>query len=130
LPTSPIPRGYQPKRDDDPEEMIKFALKLYPESPGLSAEYFLKAASIPFSRELKLACLAAAAKAYLKKGDLQGFLSVEGQIEAELTRYELVSPPQELADIIALAKFISGERVPSSASTNIMRFIDDLNGSK
>ena len=124
---SALPAGdYQPADDADPEALIRFALKVFPDDPGLAADYLVQAAALPFSRELTLTCLAGGARAALKAGDVPRFLDVAARLEARLTPYESMSPPPQWADVLALARLVRGERLPVALPDGVERLIRAL----
>lgn len=103
LPQSP------PAAPKTPRELVEFALFLYGRGEfGQAARFFLEAAdakgSASQSNYFRITCLQAAATSFLWAGDLEAFHRVIDRLrEKELDRFQVISPWEELALLLALS---------------------------
>lgn len=110
----------------DPKGLVLAGIKLFnKEEYKASAQYFLAAANNHSDHmNFEILCLAASACATLRAGDRDGFLEIEKSVEDMFTAFQRLSPPSELIEMIALARFMRGEQLPTGIPISLKKLFD------
>lgn len=98
-----------------PISLVIFGLALLERNePAKAAAFFLEAADLDGAasrgNEFRVACVAAAAAAYLQAGEVQRFQETAARLRLELDRFQAAAPDPKIALILAIADKLRGVR--------------------
>ncbi len=111
---------------DDLAGLVKMGIKLGASHPAEARKYFLLVADKAPASELATAALAAAAMTAFNAGDRDGFLALLPRLEAAVGAQGGLAPSEEVADLIALGRFMRGDRPVNEGSPRLRRLLDEL----
>jgi hypothetical protein len=110
----------------DLADLVKQGLKAGQAKPGEGHRYFLRVAERAPGTELALFALAAAAMDHLAAGGREAFLDLHPRLEEALARRGRPGLPPEIADLVALGRYMKERRVPTTASAGLRELLGDL----
>lgn len=122
--------SFQLRDREDLVGLVTMGLKLQRAHPTEARQYFLKVAERVPGTELAAASLAAAAMTAFGVGDREGFLALVPRLEAAVTQGGGLAPSPEVADLIALGRFMRRDSGFSGASPRLRRILEDVDGSR
>jgi len=102
--------------EDDPEQIVRFAMTLSNAGRHLHAAQFLDEASIKFAsrnNEFAIACLQGAANEFLEAGAMAEFRNAVRRLAKASNRYQLAAFNDEVQALLALGAIANGETTPS-----------------
>ncbi len=102
-----------------PLSLVTFGLALLERNePAKAAAFFIEAADLEGAasrgNDFRIACVAAAAAAYLQAGDLPSFQETAARLRLELDRFQAAAPDPKIALILAIADKLRGVRGPAA----------------
>ncbi len=102
--------------EDDPEQIVRFAMSLSNAGRHLHAAQFLDEASVKFAsrnNEFAIACLQGAANEFLEAGAMAEFRNAVRRLAKASNRYQLAAFSDEVQALLALGAIANGETTPS-----------------
>jgi hypothetical protein len=115
-PENYLGRDVRVKDDNDPEQLINFALSLSARGRHAQAAEFFQEAAGKFTsegNELAVACRAAAANEFLAAGDIKAFREAAQELKREMNRYQTASVDKATASVVGLGEIALGVDKPS-----------------
>jgi hypothetical protein len=109
-------RDVQVKNENDPEQLINFALSLSVRGRHNQAAEFFQEAAGKFQsegNELAVSCRAAAANEFLQAGDIKSFREAVQELKREMNRFQTASVDKQTATVLALGEIALGADKPS-----------------
>jgi tetratricopeptide (TPR) repeat protein len=115
-PENYLGRDVQVKNENDPEQLINFALSLSARGRHDQAAEFFQEAAGKFQsegNELAVSCRAAAANEFLQAGDIKSFREAVQELKREMNRFQTASVDKQTATVLALGEIALGADKPS-----------------
>lgn len=110
--------------EDDPHQIISFALSLSNRGRHDQAAKFFEEAAARFvseNNELAVSCRAAAANEYLKADDIASFRRAVVDLKHEMNRFQFAAVDRSTATILALYDISTGIKAPTATTPAELR---------
>ena len=116
-------RDVRVKDENDPEQLINFALSLASRGRHAEAAEFFQEAAAKFQsedNELAVNCRAAAANEFLQAGDIKSFREAVQELKREMNRFQTASVDKQTATVLALGEITLGVDKPSPTTPAVL----------
>ena len=116
-----ISSDYRSINEDNPKEVVTFAIKLYEKKEyRQAARFFLDAADLisgdARDNEFRVVCLSAAATSLLEGGDIEDFQKVMTNLRLEMDQFQWADMKDEVTVLVAISDKLQGNQ-PHVGST-------------
>lgn len=112
-------REVRVRDDNDPQQLINFALSLSARGRHAQAAEFFREAAAKFRSEgndLAVSCRAASANEFLIAGDMKSFREAVQELKKEMDRFQTAAVDPQTATILALGELALGVNKPSATT--------------